>query len=72
MAKIDIEVPDTLNPQEVQQIKDWFGTRSNADWLLFKENFKAFISSLRNVCRNFWHKICDWAAGLWERIKSIF
>lgn len=72
MASLSIEVPDNLSPREQQQIKDFFGSRTKTDWMLFKENFNAFISSLKTVCAHFWHKICDWAAGLWEKIRNIF
>ena len=68
MADLTINVPDDLSPTQQQQIKDFFNSRTESDWIIFKQNFNAFISSLKRVCANFWHKICDWASRVWHNI----
>ena len=68
MADLTINVPDDLSYTQKQQIKDFFSSRSESDWIIFKQNFNAFISSLKRVCANFWHKICDWASRVWHNI----
>lgn len=68
MADLTIQVPEDLTYTQREQIKDFFKTRTESDWIIFKQNFSAFISSLKRVCANFWHKICDWATNLWNRM----
>ena len=68
MANLTISVPDDLNAQQRKQIEDFSGSRTESDWIIFKQNFNAFISSLKRVCANFWYKICDWATSLWNKI----
>lgn len=69
---LTIQVPDDLTYTQQQQIKDFFYDTTEADWALFKQNFNAFITSLKRVCANFWHKICDWATRLWRRITGQY
>ena len=68
MADLTINVPDDLTSSQRQQIADFFRTRTESDWIIFKQNFSAFISSLKKVCANFWDKICTWATNLWHKI----
>ena len=68
MADLTITVPDHLDPEQRATIQKFFKDQTESDWILFKQNFSAFISSLKRVCANFWHKICDWAAALWNRL----
>lgn len=68
MADLTINVPDDLSDAQRRTIKDFFITRTESDWIIFKQNFNAFISSLKRVCANFWHKICDWASRVWHNI----
>lgn len=68
MANLTISVPDDLNAQQRKQIEDFFKSRTESDWIIFKQNFNAFINSLKRVCANFWYKICDWAISLWNNI----
>ena len=67
MASLTINVPDDLDSTQRKQIEDFFNTRTESDWIIFKQNFNAFMSSLKRVCANFWHKICDWASRLWNK-----
>lgn len=68
MADLTINVPNDLTPDQRKQIQDFFKRTSESDWIIFKQNFNAFISSLKRVCANFWYKICDWATSLWNNI----
>lgn len=68
MADLTIQVPEDLNEGQREQIREFFRTRTQSDWIIFKQNFNAFINSLKRVCANFWYKICDWATSLWNNI----
>lgn len=69
MKLINVPVPENLSDEDVEVIQDWFASKNDRDWEIFKQNFNAFINSLKQVCKNFWSKICDWASRIW---KSIF
>lgn len=68
MADLTISVPDNLDATQRGQIQEFFRKTTESDWIIFKQNFNAFISSLKRVCANFWYKICDWATSLWNKI----
>lgn len=68
MADLTINVPDNLDYDQRYQIQKFFRDQTESDWIIFKQNFNAFISSLKRVCANFWHKISDWASRVWHNI----
>lgn len=72
MASLTIQVPDHLDTDQRRTIQKFFEDQTESDWIVFKRNFSAFISSLKRVCANFWHKICDWATDLWNRITGNY
>lgn len=65
---LTIPVPENLDQAQRDQISNFFKGLQESDWKIFKQNFNAFISSFKKVCANFWHKICDWATSLWNKI----
>lgn len=68
MAKVEIEVPDYLTPEEQAALKGTLEDMFRTKWELFKRNAQAFFDSLRDLLGYLWNKIANWARDLWYKI----
>lgn len=68
MKEIKVPVPTSLSDEEVEDIRSWFIKQDDNTWKLFKQNFNAFVNSLKQACKNFWSKICGWVSKVWNSL----